>query len=99
VSLFSIQVSKASPANGMAVMTENYSKFLVRAVVRFLPAEGACQSEVHRRSVTVRPERFQPNGSVCCAADMKMAEWNCMMMQRNTEADQGPRTVTIIVHC
>jgi hypothetical protein len=37
----------------MADVTENYSKFEVRAVVRFLQAERMSQSEIHRRLVSV----------------------------------------------
>jgi hypothetical protein len=37
----------------MAGVTENYSKFEVHAVVRFLQAEGVCQSESHCRLVSV----------------------------------------------
>jgi hypothetical protein len=37
----------------MAGVIENYSKFEVRAVVRFLQADGVSQSEVHLRLVSV----------------------------------------------
>jgi transposase len=37
----------------MAGVIENYSKFEVRAVVRFLHAEGVSQSEIHHRLVSV----------------------------------------------
>jgi hypothetical protein len=44
----------------MAGVIKNYSKFEVHAVVRLLQAEGASQSEIHRRLVSVvQPERFQ----------------------------------------
>jgi hypothetical protein len=37
----------------MAGVIENYSKFEVRTVVRFLQAGGVSQSEIHRRLVSV----------------------------------------------
>jgi transposase len=37
----------------MAGVIENYSKFEVYAVARFLQAEGVSQSEIHRRLVSV----------------------------------------------
>jgi hypothetical protein len=37
----------------MAGVIENYSKFEVRSVVRFLQAEGVGQSKSHRRLVNV----------------------------------------------
>jgi hypothetical protein len=37
----------------MADATENYSKFDVRAIVRFWQAEEVSQSEIHRRSLSV----------------------------------------------
>jgi transposase len=37
----------------MADVIENYSKFDVRAVLRFLQAEGVSQREIHRRFVNV----------------------------------------------
>jgi hypothetical protein len=40
----------------MAGVIENYSKFEVHTVVRFLQAEG---------SECLGPERFQPKGSAC----------------------------------
>jgi hypothetical protein len=38
----------------MTGVTENYSKSEVRAVVRFLQAEGVSQREIHRRLLGVR---------------------------------------------
>jgi hypothetical protein len=39
--------------NKMAGVVDNYSKFEVRVVVRFLQAEGVSQSEIHLRLVSV----------------------------------------------
>jgi hypothetical protein len=37
----------------MSTVIENYSKFEVRTVVRFLQAEGVSQSKIHRRLMSV----------------------------------------------
>jgi hypothetical protein len=37
----------------MAFVIENYSKFEVRAMVRFLKAEGVSQRKIHRKLVSV----------------------------------------------
>jgi hypothetical protein len=44
---------RALQANEMAGKTQNDSKFEVRAVVKFLQAEGVRRSETHRRSESV----------------------------------------------
>jgi hypothetical protein len=63
VSLFSIHMSKLYKQNKMAGVTENYSKFKARMVVRFLQAEGVSQNKIHCRLVfTAR--MFQLKGSV-----------------------------------
>jgi hypothetical protein len=40
----------------MAILIENYSEFEVRAVVRFLQAEGVSENEIHCRLVSVYAE-------------------------------------------
>jgi hypothetical protein len=42
----------------MASVIENYSKFEVRAVVRFLQAAGASQSEIHRRLLSFYSQKI-----------------------------------------
>jgi hypothetical protein len=48
----------------MAIATGNYSKFEVCTVVTFLQAEGMSQQDSSQVSACLRPERFQPKGSV-----------------------------------
>jgi hypothetical protein len=60
----------------MAGVIENYSKFEVRAVVRFWQVEGVSQSEIHRRLMSVYGQKFfSLKESVCVAQQIiKMAE-------------------------
>jgi hypothetical protein len=75
----------------MAGVIEIYSKFGASAVVRFLQEEG-----VSERMFTART--FSAEGKyLCSATNLKMAKWHCMMIQRNTEAYQGRRTVMEIL--
>jgi hypothetical protein len=52
----------------MAGMMENYLKFEVHAVVRFLQAEGVSQTKIHRRLVSVYGQNVfsQKEVSVWC---------------------------------
>jgi hypothetical protein len=54
----------------MADVIENYSKFEVHAMVRFLQAEGVSQRDSSQVSECLWPERFQPKGSVCVVQQM-----------------------------
>jgi hypothetical protein len=93
---FCIQVS-ALQANKMAGVIENYSKFEVRPVVRFLQTEGVSQSEIQHRLVSIYGQKFSSERKCLCGAtNLKMAD--CMLIQRNTEADEGLRTPKIIVY-
>jgi hypothetical protein len=56
----------------MASVIENYSKFEVFMVVRFLQAQGASQSEIHRRLVSVYGENVFNRKEEC--NKFKMAE-------------------------
>jgi hypothetical protein len=51
----------------MAGVTENYSGFEVRSVVRFLQAEGVGRREIHRRLVNVYGQKVfsRKEESVC----------------------------------
>jgi hypothetical protein len=67
--------------------------------LRFLAGRRS-ESERGSSQVTecLRPESLQPEGTVCVKQQiLKMAERRGTMIQRNTEADQGPRTVMTIV--
>jgi hypothetical protein len=48
----------ALQANKMDSVAENYSKSEVHTVVRFLQAEGASQSEIHRGLVSIYGQSF-----------------------------------------
>jgi hypothetical protein len=49
----------------MAGVNETYSELEVCAVVRFLQAEGVSQRDSSQVSECLRPEGFQPEGTVC----------------------------------
>jgi hypothetical protein len=65
---------------------ENYSKFEVCSVVRVLQAKGVSQSKIH----------MQVSESVWCNK-FKDGRMTLNDDHRNTEADQGPRTMMKIV--
>jgi hypothetical protein len=59
----------------MAGMTGNYSKFEVRAVVRFLQAEGVSRGEIHRRLESVSGQNVPAERKrLCGAKKLKMPE-------------------------
>jgi hypothetical protein len=75
----------------MASVIENYSKFEVRGVVRFLQAEGVSQSEIHRRLVSVYGQNvFSQNEVSVWCNKFKDSRLALNDNPRNPEADQGP---------
>jgi beta-phosphoglucomutase-like phosphatase (HAD superfamily) len=72
----------------MSGVIVNYSKFVVRALVRFLQAEGVSLSEIHCRSA---------NGyghNISRRIEVVRKTLKC---HRNTEANQRPRALMKIV--
>jgi hypothetical protein len=58
----------------MVDVIENYSKFEVRAVVRFLQALGLNQNEIHRRLVSVYRPNISRRKYLCGVTNLKVAE-------------------------
>jgi hypothetical protein len=52
----------------MASVIENYSKFQVHAVLRFLQAERVSESEIHCRLVSVYSQNVLSRKRVCARA-------------------------------
>jgi hypothetical protein len=71
--------------NEIAGVIENYSEFEVRAVVRFLQAEGMSQSEILRRFASAYGRKKK---SLWCK-NVEKAERHWMTILRNMEADKG----------
>jgi hypothetical protein len=82
----------------MAGVIANYSNFEVRAVVRFSQAEGVSQREIQRRLVSVYGQKIfsWKEVSVWCNK-FKVGRTALNDDHRNTEADQGSRTLMKIV--
>jgi hypothetical protein len=67
----------------MIGVTENYSKFEVRAVVRFLQSEGLSQSEIHRRTVSVYGQNIFKRKEV--------SVWCKIFTDGRKEPNEGPK--------
>jgi hypothetical protein len=81
----------------MEGVIENYSKSEVRAVVRFLQAEGVSEREIHRRLVSVYGQNvfIRKELSACCNKFKDRGTARNDDAQKQT--DQGPRTLMKIV--
>jgi hypothetical protein len=60
----------------MAGVIENYSKFEVCMVIRFLQAGGVSQSKIHRGLVFMVRTFSAESKCLCGATNLKMAEWH-----------------------
>jgi hypothetical protein len=80
----------------MAGVIENYSKFEVSVVVRFLQVEGMIESEIHCRLVSVHGQNIIIQMEPCGATNLKTAKCQWMMIHRSKEADQQPCTLVKI---